>query len=144
MRILHPTDFSSASRVALAKALEIARSNRAQLTIVHVRPVTVPALTDGEVSARAYQQLDRAAEATARKQLAQLVQQAKKRGVRTNGMLVLGRPHEQIIRAARRARADMIVIGTHGRTGLSRLFLGSVASRVVALASCPVLTVRSR
>jgi nucleotide-binding universal stress UspA family protein len=51
-------------------------------------------------------------------------------------------PHELIARAAR--KADLLVIGTHGRSGLAKLFLGSVASRLVALAPCPVLTVRGR
>jgi len=51
---------------------------------------------------------------------------------------------EQIVRAARSKKADVIVLGTHGRTGLARLFLGSVASRVVTAAPCPVLTVRGR
>ncbi len=59
-------------------------------------------------------------------------------------MLLEGVADDQIIRAARRRKADLIVIGTHGRMGLARLFLGSVASRVVAGAKCPVLTVRGR
>jgi len=53
-----------------------------------------------------------------------------------------GVPYERIVRAARSKRAGLIVIGTHGRTGLSRVFVGSVAERVVRLAPCPVLTVR--
>ena len=52
--------------------------------------------------------------------------------------------HEQIVRTARGKKADMIVMGTHGRTGVSKLFLGSVAGRVVSLSSCPVLTVRGK
>ena len=52
--------------------------------------------------------------------------------------------HEQIARAAKSKKADLIVIGTHGRTGLAKFFLGSVASRVVAAAPCPVLTVRGK
>jgi nucleotide-binding universal stress UspA family protein len=55
-----------------------------------------------------------------------------------------GVAHEQIIRTARRQKADMIVMGTHGRTGMARFFLGSVAARVTATAPCPVLTVRGR
>jgi nucleotide-binding universal stress UspA family protein len=52
--------------------------------------------------------------------------------------------HEQIVRSAKRQRADLIVMGTHGRTGVARFFLGSVAARVAATAPCPVLTVRGR
>ena len=60
------------------------------------------------------------------------------------GLLVEGVPHEQIVRLARSKRADVVVMGTHGRSGLAKLFLGSVAGRVVAAAPCPVLTVRGR
>jgi nucleotide-binding universal stress UspA family protein len=143
-RILHASDFSSASRAAFTKAVELARANRAQLLLLHVRSVVVPMVGDGYVSPQAYEQLDRASRAAAKKQLDRLVAQAKKRGVRTKGLLALGVAHEQIARAARGARADMIVMGTHGRTGVSKFFLGSVAGRVVSLAACPVLTVRGK
>lgn len=59
-------------------------------------------------------------------------------------LLTEGVPYERIVRAARSKRSDLIVIGTHGRTGFSRVFVGSVAERVVRLAPCPVLTVRGR
>ncbi len=143
-RILHASDFSSASRAAFTKAVEMARANRAQLLLLNVRSVVVPMVGDGYVSPQTYEQLDRASRAAAKKQLDRLVTQAKKRGVRTKGRLALGVAHEQIVRAARGARADMIVMGTHGRTGVSKFFLGSVASRVVSLAACPVLTVRGK
>jgi nucleotide-binding universal stress UspA family protein len=78
----------------------------------------------------------------AQAEMTRLVAKAKTAKVRVRGVLLDGIPHEQIVRRAR--RADLVVIGTHGRTGLPRLFLGSVAARVVALAPCPVLTVRGR
>jgi glycine betaine transporter len=59
-------------------------------------------------------------------------------------LLLEGVPHVQITRAARSRRADLIVLGTHGRTGLAKFFLGSVASRVVSTATCSVLTVRGK
>jgi nucleotide-binding universal stress UspA family protein len=93
---------------------------------------------------RTYEMLDRSARQHARKQLAALVGRAKKARVRATALLVDGVPHEQVLREARRRRADLLVIGTHGRTGLSKAFMGSVAERVVRLASCPVLTVRAR
>ena len=58
--------------------------------------------------------------------------------------LLEGVPHARIAQAARSKKADMVVIGTHGRTGFAKLFLGSVASRVVAVSRCPVLTVKGR
>ncbi|MBI1845875.1 MAG: universal stress protein [Candidatus Rokubacteria bacterium] len=68
--------------------------------------------------------------------------QARARGARATGLLLEGSSAEAIVRAARGKRAAMIVMGTHGRSGLVRMMLGSVASRVIALARCPVLTVR--
>ena len=64
--------------------------------------------------------------------------------VRARGLLLEGVAHDQIVRAARRKKADLLVLGTHGRTGVARFFLGSVAGRVVASAPCPVLTVRGK
>jgi nucleotide-binding universal stress UspA family protein len=64
--------------------------------------------------------------------------------VRAKSLLLEGVPHEQIARTARRQRADVVVMGTHGRTGLAKLFLGSVAGRVIAIAPCPVMTVRGK
>ena len=83
-------------------------------------------------------------ERDAQRRLGRLVAQARKNGVRAKGLLLAGIPHDRIVRAARSTRADLIVLGTHGRTGLGRLFLGSVAARVVTLAPCPVLTVRAK
>jgi nucleotide-binding universal stress UspA family protein len=79
--------------------------------------------------------------AYSQKELDALVAKAKKAGVRATAMLLDGTAHQRIVRVARSKRADLIVIGTHGRTGLARLFLGSVAGRVVATATCPVMTV---
>jgi nucleotide-binding universal stress UspA family protein len=72
------------------------------------------------------------------------VARAKRAGVSAVGLMREGVPAEEIVRAARAQRVDMIVMGTQGRTGFARLVLGSVAGRVVATAPCPVLTVRAR
>jgi nucleotide-binding universal stress UspA family protein len=145
-RILHATDFSEASRPALVKAIALARQNRAPLTIVHaLAPSVMP--VGGEmtyVPPGTYEAIDQSARQYARKRLATLTDRAKKAGVRATPLLLDGTPHEQISRAARRTRADMVVIGTHGRTGLAKVLLGSVAERVIRFAPCPVLTVRSR
>ena len=69
---------------------------------------------------------------------------AKSAKVRAKGVLLEGVAHDQIVRAAKRQKADLLVLGTHGRTGVARFFLGSVAGRVVASAPCPVLTVRGK
>lgn len=143
-RILHATDFSKASRPALAKAIALARQNRAPLLIAHaLAPLVVP-VGDGFVSPGTYDAIDRGAREHARKQLVALVQRVKEAGARATALLLDGAPHEQVPRAARRNRVDLIVIGTHGRTGLSKVLLGSVAERVIRFATCPVLTVRGR
>jgi universal stress protein A len=144
-RILYATDFSPASRAAFARAVEMARGDRAELHLVHVLGAVAPMVGDSYIPPKIYQDLETSARAAAQKQLATLATRARKRGVsRVRSLLLSGLTHEQIIRAARSRRADLLVIGTHGRTGLSKLFLGSVAGRVVASARCPVLTVRGR
>jgi nucleotide-binding universal stress UspA family protein len=144
-RILHPSDFSKASGAAFTKALELAKANGADLVLLHVLAPPLPLMAgDGYVSPQVYEDLDKSARAYASKELAGLVAKAKKAGVRANAVLRDGVAHEQIIRAARSPKADMIVIGTHGRTGLAKLFLGSVAGRIVSTATCPVMTVRGK
>jgi nucleotide-binding universal stress UspA family protein len=142
-RIVHASDFSKASSAAFHKAVELAKSNRAELVLLHVLAPIVP-LTDGYVSPQVYEDLDKSARAAASKELTGLVAKAKKVGVQAKAVLRDGTAHEQIVRAARSPRADMIVIGTHGRTGLAKLFLGSIAGRVVSTAKCPVMTVRGK
>ena len=142
-RILHPTDFSTASSRAYRHALELAKGSRAELLLVHVlAPLVLP--SDGYVSPKVYDEMNAAAQAEGRKHLDALVKKARQAGVRVRGLLLEGLPHERIAQAARSAKADVVVVGTHGRTGFSRFFLGSVASRVLAVSPCPVLTVRGK
>jgi len=143
-RILHPSDFSRASAAAFAKAVELAKANRAELWLVHVLSPVVPMVGDGYVSPQLYEELEASAREYAQRQLAALAAKAKKGGVTAKVALLDGVAHEQIARAARSKRADLIVIGTHGRTGVAKLFLGSVAGRVVSIAHCPVMTVRGK
>lgn len=142
-RILHATDFSPASRPAFMRALDLARANRAELIALHVMTPPVLYTPDGYALPQTYDRLLTDMRGAVKKQLDRLVARAKAGGVRARGLLVEGVPHDRIVRAARSARADLLVIGTHGRTGLARLFLGSVASRVIATATCPVLSVRA-
>jgi universal stress protein A len=143
-RILHATDFSSASRPAFARTIALARQNRAPLSIAHALAPPAMIVGDGFITPQTYEVIDRSARQYARKQLTARVARARRAGVRATALLLDGTPHEQVLRAARRTRADLIVIGTHGRSGLSKVLLGSVAERVVRFAPCPVLTVRSR
>ena len=145
--IMHATDYSPASRPAFRKAVDLAKRLHRKLVLVHVlSPVVVPVMS-GEmyILPAIYDDLQRTARMVAQRHLSRLVARAKQAGVRGSSRLVEGVPvAERIVRTARALHADLIVMGTHGRSGVTRMVLGSVASRVVATASCPVLTVRGR
>ncbi|MGE5246145.1 MAG: universal stress protein [Betaproteobacteria bacterium] len=143
-RILFASDFSPASRRAFATALRMARANRAKLSVLHVITPIAAIPTDPAAPVTLWQEIERSTRAWATGQVKRLVARARKAGVRAEGLLREGAPAETVVRTARSTRADLIVIGTHGRTGLSRMFVGSVAARVVATAPCPVVTVRGR
>ncbi len=140
--ILYATDFSIASQAAFAEAIALARGARARLAVLHVMVPPSPFMAD-ELPA-SWVELEARAHRDGERKLAAAISRAERSGVEARGELVKGIPAETIVRAARRARAEVIVIGTHGRSGLGRLFMGSVASRVLQLAGCPVLTVRGR
>ena len=106
-------------------------------------PLT-PILGNGYVSARTYNELAAAATTAAQRRIGELVKRARAGGVRATSTIVEGSPADRIVRVARARRADVIVMGTHGRTGLARFILGSVASRVISTSPCPVLTVRGK
>ncbi len=109
-----------------------------------VRFTGMPAFGEVPIPPKAWEELEASTRAAGQKGLKALLARARKAGVRVRGVLLEGIPHEQIVRAAKRRRADVLVMGTHGRTGLARFFLGSVTARVVATSTCPVLTVRGR
>ena len=138
--ILCPTDFSELSRRALEHAAALARSHDAKLTLVHVYAFMaviaedVPYLPSGlplddDTRARLLGALETAAAP------------ARAAGVEPDLLLLEGDPAEEILRRARTAPTDLIVMGTHGRRGFDRWVLGSVAGRVVHKARCAVLTV---
>jgi len=144
LRVLFGTDFSHASRPAFRRAVALARQSRGRLLIVHVVPSGMPMGAEGYVTARMYQEMETAIRKSAQKQLDRLVAQAKKAGVAVRGLLLTGAAPEAIALTARKERSDVVIVGTHGRTGLDRLLAGSVASRIVGTAPCPVMTVRPR
>lgn len=142
-RILFASDFSSASRPAFAKAVQMARDLRANLLIAHAYTMVLP--VDGMyMTAETWDVVDRSGRAAAQKELDRLQRAARRAGVRATTLLADGAAADRIIRVARAKRADLIVMGTHGRTGLTRIVMGSVATRVIATAPCPVMTVRGR
>jgi universal stress protein A len=139
-RILHPTDFSRASAPALRRSVALAKACRAPLVLLHV--MTPPSPFIGESTPpSSFVELLRLARRSAKRRLAAALARVKRERVGARAILVEGLPASEILSAARRTRADLIVMGTHGRTGVSRLFLGSVAERVVRESRSPVLTV---
>jgi len=144
-RVLHATDLSPASGRAFKSALDLAKASRGRLVLLHVVPPPQAfVLADVPPPADLYEKWDAQARASAKRQLERLVKRARSSGVRTTTLLTSGPVAGRIIAAASRTKADVIVMGTHGRTGLARTFLGSIAGRVVATSSRPVLTVRGR
>jgi nucleotide-binding universal stress UspA family protein len=143
-RILHATDFSGASSAAFRTAVETARRDRAELVILHVITPPAPLVADAYVTPGVWNTLLRSQRTSAQRRLDTLVAKARRARVRARGLLAEGVPADAIVRMARSRGARMIVMGTHGRRGAARFFLGSVAGRVVAAAHCPVLTVRGR
>src|SRR5205085_5120286 len=130
-RIIHPTDFSSASRNAFKKALDMAKSNKATLSIVHVLPA-LPIVGDAYIAPTAYDQMFRAHRAQAVKSMDQQVRRARAAGAKATGTVVdTGPTADAIARFAKKLRADLIVMGTHGHGILARALLGSVAERVI-------------
>ena len=143
-RILVPVDFSAPSLAALAYAVTFAKPFKARLSVLFVvEPVysAVPGLADGATAAMAdlFDQQRR----SARAQLVRLEQRYAKRGIKLRALLQTGAAHRAIVDAAKQTKADMIIMATHGRTGLSHFLMGSVAERVVRSATCPVLTLRA-
>ena len=142
--VLYASDFSAASRRAFGAAISIAKSLDAKLTIVYVLAPVVPIIPDRYIDAATLDRLDERARRWSAQHLNRLAAQATKAGVRVTSLLREGDPVDQIVRAGRSTHADLIVVGTHGRRGLPKFFLGSVAERVVATAPCPVVTVRGQ
>ena len=139
--ILLPTDFSEGSSEAFETALEMARDSGARMTLFHVHHV--PTTVYPDVIVPLSPELMHNMEHTADVVLERLRDRALSAGVATDCKTTYGATHVEICTAAEELGVDLIVIGTHGRGGLSHALLGSVAEKVVRKAPCPVLTVRS-
>jgi len=144
-RILYATDFSKASARALDEAVGLAKQNHAELLVVHViEPAGQYAAGEDFSGAELYMKIEEAAEQQAQRSMQKLLRKLQQARVKAKSLLLKGIAYEQIVKAAKSRKANMIVIGTHGRTGLSKLVMGSVAGKVISLASCPVVVVRGK
>jgi nucleotide-binding universal stress UspA family protein len=139
--ILFPTDFSQGARAAMDHAISLAKDYRSKLIILYViQDISIAewyipsslSATDlmEDMQKSAWNEMD--------KWVAEVSQTAKD----VEKMVVRGVPFVEIIKTAKEKQADLIVIGTHGRTGIDHMLFGSTAEKVVRKAACPVLTVR--
>lgn len=142
-RILFASDFSQASAKAFGTVASLAKATGARVTILHVVVPYVPAMPDQFIDGETLDQLNTQARRWADRQLARLTKRAAKAGIQAASLRAEGDAAVEIVRASRATRAELVVVGTHGRTGLNRFLVGSVAARVLASAPCPVVTVRS-
>jgi nucleotide-binding universal stress UspA family protein len=141
-RILLATDFSPASKAAFDEAARLARESGAALLVVHAYEAPVDAMVS-YWPVGAYLESFVAARMQAEARMQELLTREALRGLEVRPVVTKGLPAPQIVEAAIREKADLIVMGTHGRRRAARLILGSVAASVIALAPCPVLTIRT-
>ena len=140
-RILSAIDFSENAECAFDYALTLATQFNAELTIIHVinEPVDLRGFYVPHIS---FEQLEKEIEESAVKMMEAFCQSKLGTFPNYKTAIVTGIPCDEITAAAARIDASLIVLGTHGRTGLDRILFGSTAERVVRSAACPVLTVR--
>ena len=142
-RILVPIDFSKDSLKALAYARDFAKPFGAELLLLHViEPIYYATPVDMYVTTPNMTLLLDEQRRVGSQQLARFGADLEKKGTPARTMLKTGAPSQVIADTAKNAHADVIVMSTHGRTGLAHMIMGSTAEKVVRHASCPVLTVR--
>lgn len=138
--ILCPIDYSVYSEKALEYAIEFASKYQAKLYLIHVLDIRIYDMNDPDlynVSVVEKDTIDKLKE-----RLLRCIREDVKEKISVEAVVIQGVPFSEIIRAAKEYMADLIVLGTHGRTGLSQAIMGSVAERVVRKSPCPVLTIR--
>jgi universal stress protein A len=146
-RILVPIDFSEHSKKTVSCAITLAFRDNAMVRLLHVFQISDYVITPfgrrKEQADQVKSQID-AAEQEAREHLAAFEQQFQKRGIKVEAYLRVGYPFDEIVAMAEHFNVDLIVIGSHGCSGMTRLLVGSTAERVVEHAPCPVLVVKER
>lgn len=140
-KILIAIDFSENSEQAFEYALTLAKQFKSELTIMHVinEPVDLRGFYVPHIS---FEQLEKEIEEGAQKMMEKFCQTKLADFGNYTTSIVSGIPYEEIIKKAADSNSSLIVLGTHGRTGLDHIIFGSTAERVVRSAACPVLTIR--
>lgn len=137
--VLCPTDFSTCAAEALEVAIAFAQKFDATLTLLHVYTLPVSGF-GGDITVFAEQELD----VTAQRALDRVLEQVRAVHAKSNALVRQGAPAATILDVAAERGADLIVLGTHGRRGVARVLIGSVAEKVVRSSRVPVLTVSER
>jgi nucleotide-binding universal stress UspA family protein len=138
--VLVPIDFSATADQALAYAITLAQQLHARLTLLHVLDLTLLAMEDRTIGvpATALETL----ETEAHHLLQASLERVQRAGLQGECLLVQGTPAHMIVETAGEQGVDLIIMGTHGRTGLAHVLVGSVAEHVIRQAPCPVLVTR--
>lgn len=140
-----PVDFSGTSDAALDHAIKLSKENKGKLLLVHAISNSAMMMPAGpyEATPEMIIEVERAQLDQAQKQMEKLIRKKKlKPGMFRSIIARRGDPSQVIANQAKKSRANMIVMGSHGRTGLKRLLLGSVAERTLRYARCPVLIIK--
>ncbi|OHB82403.1 MAG: hypothetical protein A3J73_02540 [Planctomycetes bacterium RIFCSPHIGHO2_02_FULL_38_41] len=138
--ILCPIDYSVYSEKALKYAIEFAEKYNAKLYLMHVLDIRIYDITDPELYN--VNVIDKETINKLRERLHKCISEDTRKNIEVETIVIEGVPFAEIIKKAREYKVDLIVLGTHGRTGLSHAIMGSVAEKVVRKAPCPVLTIR--
>ena len=141
-RIFCPIDFSDAARAAMEVASDLTKRFGAELVLLHAYPIPGYTFPDGSVVASPKMMLDLADQAQRHLEEWRADAERLVGAPRVTAETAIGEPAAEIVASAKRRGADLVVMGTHGRTGLEHALMGSIAERVVRRAHCPVLTVR--
>jgi universal stress protein A len=137
-KIILPFDFSECSQQALNYAISFARNFNSKILLLHVMALS-PYVPEIAISMESDQVgLKKKLDEKVRSEVLKI----KEQGIEAEGFCVIGEPHSEIIEFTEKEDADMIIMGTHGRTGLTHILLGSTAERVIERAPCPVLTLK--
>lgn len=140
-KILVPVDFSSHCKLAVKYAVAIARKFGGKLFLLYVSYDPEPALS--RVHIPNYEEFRQNLLEKAAEDLADFIPPDLRKGLEAEEIVVEGVPHDEIVRQARNKEVDLIVMATHGRTGLSHVLMGSVTEKVLRHAPCPVLAIRN-
>jgi hypothetical protein len=142
--IVVATDGSKYSVAAASEAIGLAKRNGSALTVLSVVPADIDTPVDVGFTVNQQELIAEKEMQEAEKNARAVKEAAQKENVSVKALIMSGKPADAIIEIAKERRADLIVLGSHGRTGLERLLMGSVAERVIVLATCPVLVVKGK